>query len=177
MKNNIILIGMPGVGKSSVGVVLAKALGYGFIDSDLVIQKAEGRLLKDIIAREGHDGFLRIENRINAGITAERSVIATGGSAVYGREALEHLTGIGIVVYLRASYETVSARLSNLEGRGVAMREGQSLLDLYNERIPLYERWGEIAVGMDGLSIEQAVREIAVRLADFWPEGSHNATN
>lgn len=167
MKSNIILIGMPGVGKSSIGVVLAKALGYGFVDSDLVIQSAEKRLLKEIIAKEGHDGFLQVENRINAGIAVRRSVIATGGSVVYGAEAMAHLRAIGTAVYLRASYETVRSRLSNLEGRGVAMAEGQTLLDLYNERQPLYERYGDITVTLDGLTIEEAVRAISAKLAPF----------
>lgn len=160
MKSNIVLIGMPGVGKSSVGVVLAKVLGYEFVDSDLVIQRIEKRLLKDIIAEEGHDGFIGIENRINAAITADRTVIATGGSVVYGSEAMSHLADIGTVVYLCASYDTIRARLSNLVGRGVAMSEGQTLLDLYNERIPLYEKYGDVTIELDGLTIEETVGRI-----------------
>ncbi|MCM1307256.1 MAG: shikimate kinase [Butyrivibrio sp.] len=174
MKSNIVLIGMPGVGKSSIGVVLAKALGFGFVDSDLVLQSAEKRLLKEILRQEGHDGFIRAENRVNASLRTERSVIATGGSAVYGAEAMKHLASIGTVVYLSASYNTISSRLSNLEGRGVAMREGQTLLDLYNERTPLYERYAEITVALDGFTIEEAVRLLAKRLSPFLPQ---NVTN
>lgn len=167
MKSNIVLIGMPGVGKSSVGVVLAKALGYGFVDSDLVIQSVEKRLLKEIIEDEGYEGFISVENRINSSIFVEKSVIATGGSAVYGAEAMKHLASAGTVVYLKASFETVNARLTNLEGRGVAMRGRQTLLDLYNERIPLYEKYGELTVDMDGITIEEAVRRIKDRLSVF----------
>lgn len=158
---------MPGVGKSSVGVVLAKALGCGFVDCDLVIQSVEKRLLKEIIEQEGYDGFISAENRINASISVENSVIATGGSAVYGAEAMKHLSSIGTVVYLRASFETVNARLSNLEGRGVAMRGWQTLLDLYNERTPLYEKYGEITMDMDGVTIEEAVRRLTEQLSFF----------
>lgn len=168
MKNNIILIGMPGVGKSSVGVVLAKALGYGFIDSDLVIQKAEGRLLKDIIAREGHDGFLRIENRINAGITAERSVIATGGSAVYGEAAMNGLKENGRVYYLSLPTEEIEKRLVNIKTRGIAMRRGERIEDVFNERRALYERYADVTVECAGMSAEDAVREIT---EDFLRQG------
>ena len=164
MKNNIVLIGMPGVGKSSAGVVLAKILGYEFIDSDLVIQKKEKRLLKDIIAQEGNEGFLETENRINAGLEAENSVIATGGSVIYGKEAMEHFRQIGTIVYLRAEYDTINSRLSNLKGRGVAIKEGQTLLDLYNERTALYEHYADIIIDLDGLTIEETVNRLAKML-------------
>ena len=117
MKDNIILIGMPGVGKSTVGVILAKILGYRFVDTDLVIQQTEKRLLKDIIAREGVDGFIEVENRINSQISAEKSVIATGGSVVYGKEAMEHLSEIGTVVYLKLDYRKLKYRLGNIRNR------------------------------------------------------------
>ncbi len=160
MKDNIVLTGMPGAGKSTVGVVLAKVLGYEFIDSDLVIQKEDGRLLKDIIEQEGNEGFLAIEERINSGINAYHAVIATGGSAVYGEKAMKHFAETGTVVYLKASYETVASRLSNLHGRGVAIRQGQTLLDLYNERAVLYERYSDFDIDIDGLSIEETVAAI-----------------
>ena len=105
MKNNIVLIGMPGVGKSTIGVILAKVLGYQFVDADLLIQQQEGKLLKDIIAEVGTEGFIQVENRVNASIQAERTIIATGGSVVYGKEAMEHLKCIGTVVYLKVSFE------------------------------------------------------------------------
>ncbi len=160
MKDNIVLTGMPGAGKSTVGVVLAKVLGYEFIDSDLVIQKEDGRLLKDIIEQDGNEGFLAIEERINSGINASHAVIATGGSAVYGEKAMKHFAETGTVVYLKASYETVASRLSNLHGRGVAIRQGQTLLDLYNERAVLYERYSDFDIDIDGLSIEETVAAI-----------------
>ena len=159
-KNNIILIGMPGVGKSSVGVILAKILGYRFIDSDLIIQETESKLLHEIISSEGLDGFIQVENRINASIDVHNSVIATGGSVIYGKEAMEHLKSIGTIVYLRASLQTIQSRLLNLEGRGVAMKSGQSLEDLYYERIPLYEQYADIIVDMDGATIEETVRNM-----------------
>jgi len=125
--NNITLIGMPGAGKSSIGVVLAKVLGYQFIDSDLLIQKAEKRTLSKIIADEGTEGFKAIENRVNASIQVENTVIATGGSVVYCDEAMQHLKSEGVVVYLKISLELLSRRLGNLKGRGVVLKEGQTL--------------------------------------------------
>ena len=142
-KENIVLIGMPGSGKSTVGVILAKVLGYTFVDSDLLIQKEEKQLLKDIIAREGQDGFLRIENRVNKSIDTEKSVIATGGSVVYCQEAMEHLKKIGTVIYLKLDYQILNRRLSNLIGRGVVLKKGQTLKDLYEERVPLYEKYAD----------------------------------
>lgn len=152
MKNNIVLIGMPGVGKSSVGVVLAKILGYRFIDSDLLIQEQEGKLLHEIIEEKGLDGFLGVENHVNASIQCEKCIIATGGSAVYGKEAMEHLMEIGTVLYLKADYESINSRVGNLKGRGVALKEGQTLKDLYEERAPLYEKYAEIIVDESGCS-------------------------
>ena len=151
---------MPGVGKSSVGVVLAKALGYHFVDSDLVIQQTQGKLLCEIIEEYGNDGFLQIENRINSGIDVDRTVLATGGSAVYGREAMEHFKNIGTVLYMKAEYDTINSRLSNLVGRGVAMRSGQSLRDLYEERSELYEMYADITVIVDNMSIEEIISNI-----------------
>ena len=123
MMNNIVLIGMPGVGKSTVGVILAKELGYQFLDADLLIQKRENRLLKEIIEQEGVDGFIEIENQVNASIEADRTVVATGGSVVYGEEAMAHLKKIATVIYLRLSYEELEKRLGNLKNRGVVLRK------------------------------------------------------
>lgn len=163
MKRNIILIGMPGAGKSTVGVVLAKRKGYKFVDSDLVIQEKENRLLHEIIEQEGIDGFLAIENRINAGLALQHSVIATGGSAVYGKEAMEHLAEIGTVCYLKLSYEAIRDRLGDLNERGVTVREGQTLLDLYKERVPLYERYADLTMECENKSIRQIVQEITTK--------------
>lgn len=163
-KQNIVLIGMPGVGKSTVGVILAKVLGYEFLDSDLLIQKQEKRLLREIIAREGQDGFLKIENRVNASINCEKSVIATGGSAVYCREAMEHLKEIGTVVYLELEYGVLKKRLGNLKGRGVVLRDGQTLKDLYDERTPLYETYADITVDEKNLDVETTLQKILEEL-------------
>ena len=145
-KNNLILIGMPGAGKSTVGVVVAKLLGYGFVDTDIVIQEKTGRLLKDIIADEGIEKFVEIENDINANLEVNNSVISPGGSVIYGKEAMEHYKEIGTVVYLNVSFNTINKRLSNLEGRGVVLKSGQTLKDLYEERRVLYEKYADIII-------------------------------
>ena len=161
-KENIVLIGMPGVGKSTIGVVLAKVLGYKFIDSDLVIQEQTGRLLKDIIAEEGIDEFINIENKVNASINTEKSIIATGGSVVYGKEAMEHLSEIGTVIYLKL--DSLSKRLGSLEKRGVVLKDGQTLEDLFNERTPLYEKYADIIINEHGYTIQQTVKLIEAKL-------------
>ena len=160
MKKNIVLIGMPGVGKSTVGVILAKVLGYQFVDSDLVIQKEEGKLLKEIIAEVGPEGFIEVENRVNAGLQVENSIIATGGSVVYGKEAMEHLKEIGTVVYLSLPYEEINKRLSDIKGRGVVLRNGQTLKDLYEERTLLYEKYADVRIDETGLNVEATIDAI-----------------
>lgn len=159
-KKNIILIGMPGVGKSTVGVILAKVLGYQFVDSDLVIQKEEGKLLKEIIAEVGPEGFIEVENRINAALEVSNSVVATGGSVVYGKEAMEHLKEIGTVVYLSLPYEEINRRLSDIKGRGVVLRDGQTLKDLYEERTVLYEKYADVRIDETGLNVEATIDAI-----------------
>ncbi|CCZ34866.1 shikimate kinase [Firmicutes bacterium CAG:646] len=161
---NIVLIGMPGVGKSTVGVILAKELGYQFIDADLLIQKQEKRLLREIIAQEGVDGFIQIENQVNASIETDRTVIATGGSVVYGREAMEHLKKISTVVYLKLSYQALKKRLGNLKNRGVVLREGQTLRDLYKERVVLYEKYADIVIDEENKGIEETLQYILKEL-------------
>ena len=160
MKNNITLIGMPGAGKSTVGVVLAKVMGYRFVDSDLVIQEKTGKLLSEIIEERGTEGFLEVEDRINAGLICEKSVIATGGSVVYCKNAMEHLKEISTVIYLKLPYERVEKRLGNLKDRGVALKEGQTLKDLYEERCPLYEKYADVVVEADTTSVEGCMRRI-----------------
>ncbi|WP_066713578.1 shikimate kinase [Clostridium sp. Marseille-P299] len=159
-RNNIVLIGMPGAGKSTMGVVLAKVLGYQFLDADLLIQKEEKRLLKDIIKEEGLEGFINIEERVNKNIQANRTVIATGGSVIYGENAMEHLREIGLVVYLQLGYEKINSRLGNIKQRGVALKKGQTLHDLYLERCPLYERYAHITINCENLDIEGVVEAI-----------------
>lgn len=163
-KDNIILIGMPGAGKSTVGVVLAKKLGYAFVDSDLVIQSREGRLLHEIISEQGVEGFWAVEENVNASIDAHRTVIATGGSAVYGSRAMEHFKQIGVVVYLRLSCNAIAERLGDLNERGVTLREGQDLNDLYMERIPLYEKYANFIVDCEELSIREVVEQISIKI-------------
>lgn len=167
-KNNIILIGMPGAGKSTVGVILAKVLGLQFVDSDLVIQKAEGKLLKEIIAEVGTEGFIEVENRVNAGLDVTDSVIATGGSVVYGKEAMEHLKAIGTVVYLALPYEEISKRLRDIKGRGVVLRAGQTLKDLYEERTLLYEQYADIQIDETGLNVEETINAILESRENKW---------
>ena len=163
-KDNIVLIGMPGVGKSTVGVILAKVLGYQFIDADLVIQEQEKRLLREIIAEEGTEGFIQVENRVNAGLKCSKTIIATGGSVIYGREAMAHLKEIGKVVYLEVSFSTLEERLSDIKGRGVVLKEGQTLYDLYKERTPLYEKYADVRVLEEGLSVEETVEQLTEKL-------------
>lgn len=160
MKNNIVLIGMPGVGKSTVGVVLAKILGYQFIDADIVIQQETKKLLKDIISEEGVEGFIEIENRINASINVVNTVIATGGSAVYGEDAMKHYKEIGTVVYLRLGYDEINKRLSDIKNRGVVLKNGQNLLDIYEERCVLYEKYADIIIDEAGLNVEETIERI-----------------
>ena len=163
-KTNLVLIGMPGAGKSTVGVVLAKKLGYYFMDSDLVIQEREQRLLHEIIAQEGLQGFLEIENRINASLNAEHSIIATGGSVTYGTEAMAHFEQIGTVIYLKLSYEAIEHRLGDLRERGVALKEHQTLAQLYAERTPLYEQYADIIIDCEELVLREVVEQIIQKL-------------
>lgn len=159
-KDNITLIGMPASGKSTVGVLLAKRLGYSFVDVDILIQEKEKRLLKDIIEQDGLDGFKEIENRVNAELQVERSIIAPGGSVIYGEGAMEHLKEISTIVYLKLSYEEVEARLGDLKDRGVAVKDGMTLRDLYEERVPLYERYADITVDESGKTPGKTVDEL-----------------
>ena len=157
--NNIIFIGMPAVGKSTVGVVIAKRLGYKFVDTDILIQESEGKLLKDIIADVGPDGFLKVEDRVNAQVKAERTVISPGGSVVYCENAMKHYKEIGKVVYLQASFETINSRLKNAKGRGVVLRDGQTLKDLYDERVKLFEKYADITVCEDNQKLEDTIEK------------------
>ena len=159
-KRNVTLIGMPGAGKSTVGVVLAKVLGYRFLDSDLEIQEQTGKLLHELITELGDEGFLRLEEQVNAGLRADRSVIATGGSAVYGEAAMVHLREISTVVYLKLSCESLKERLGDLHERGVVLKPGQTLRDLMEIRTPLYERYAHVTIEAEGRDIRQIVGAI-----------------
>lgn len=168
MKNNIILIGMPGVGKSTVGVILAKIMGYHFIDTDIVIQQQERKLLKDIIEEQGVEGFIQVENRINASIDGERCIIATGGSVVYGKEAMEHYRKTGTIIYLKQSFEVLNVRLQDIRGRGVVLKPGQDLKDLYTERCGLYEKYADIVIDERNLDVEETIDKILAVLDHYW---------
>lgn len=159
-KDNIILTGMPGAGKSTVGVVLAKSKGYRFLDSDLLIQEKYDALLHELIAEYGQEGFLKIEEEVNASIQTKRTVVATGGSVVYGAAAMEHFKEIGKVVYLRLSCGRIRERLGDLNERGVVLKEGQTLEDLYAERVPLYEKYADVTIDCEGKSIREIVSEL-----------------
>ena len=158
--NNLIFIGMPAVGKSTVGIVVAKRLGKGFIDSDLLIQEQEGKLLREIIAEVGDDGFLKIENQVNRDIEAENAVISPGGSVVYCEEAMQHFKKIGIIVYLQASYQTIKKRIRNPQKRGVVLKDGQTLKDLYEERSAFFEKYADITINEDGCQIEETIENV-----------------
>ena len=160
MKNNITLIGMPGSGKSTIGVVLAKAAGYAFVDSDLEIQSHMGMRLFEIIEQEGMDGFGQIEEEVNLALNPTKTIIATGGSAIYGSKAMRHFKEIGKVIYLNLPYEEIGQRLGDLNERGVAVRPEQSLRDLYNERVPLYEMYADITVDCYHKDIKDIVAQI-----------------
>lgn len=159
-RDNVVLIGMPAAGKSTVGVILAKVMGYQFIDSDLVIQHEEKKLLSQIIEEQGVEGFIQVENRINSTLDVNHSIIATGGSVVYGREAMKHLGEIGIIVYIKLDYQTIVKRLGDIKQRGVVLKEGQTLYDIYKERCELYEKYADITIDGRKLNIEQSVEAI-----------------
>ncbi|WMJ85308.1 shikimate kinase [Anaerocolumna sp. MB42-C2] len=164
---NIVLIGMPGAGKSTIGIILAKVLGYNFIDSDLLIQEQENCLLKDIIEARGLDGFIAVENQVNSDIKTTNTVIATGGSIIYGTEAINHLREIGIVVYIKLSLETIDNRLGNIKQRGVVFKEGQTLKSLYEERCPLYEKYAHIVIDGEELNAEELMDKIAEEVRHY----------
>ena len=162
--DNIILIGMPGSGKSTVGVLLAKMMGYGFVDTDLLIQHFEGKKLYEILRDKGNDYFSEIENKIISGVQARQTVIATGGSAVFGPEAMEHLSSIGTVVYLKVSLRELRRRVKNFSTRGIMMKNGQTLDDIFTERSPLYEKYADITVNCTGGSLQKNAEKIIAAL-------------
>ena len=164
--DNIILIGMPAVGKSTVGVVVAKRLGYGFIDTDLLIQEKEGKLLREIIAERGAEGFLEIEDKINSRVNVKKTVVSPGGSVVYCENAMKHYKDIGKVVYLKVSFETISKRLRNARRRGVVLKDGQTLKDLYDERTALFEKYADIIICEDGLRLEETIDKVLEALEE-----------
>ena len=165
MKSNLIFIGMPAVGKSTVGVVVAKRLGMQFVDTDLLIQEQEKKLLREIIEEVGEEGFLKIENQVNKSVNVENSVISPGGSVIYCEEAMQHFKDIGIVVYLQASYQTIKRRIRNPKKRGVVLREGQTLRSLYNERVKYFEKYADSVVCEDRCRIEETIENVLDKIA------------
>lgn len=163
-RKNIVLTGMPACGKSTVGIILAKTLGFNFLDTDLLIQQSEGRLLQDIIDRDGISNFLQIEEAVLRDIEIKNTVIATGGSAVYSQISMENLKNNGIIVYIRLRLDSVENRLSNIRTRGIAMNPGDSLSSIYHKRIPLYEKYADITVDGDDKTPEKVMEEIAEAL-------------
>lgn len=166
---NIVLIGMPGAGKSTIGVLVAKSMLMDFVDTDLIIQKKYSCSLCDIIDREGREAFIEIENRTIAESDFNNAVVATGGSAVYGKEAMAKLREKGVVVYLEIPVKDLEKRLSNIHTRGVAMKEGSTIGDLLEERQPLYEKYADITVHCEGLTAEECVNKI-VELVSEWEQ-------
>lgn len=154
---NIILIGMPGSGKSTVGVILAKTLGMDFVDTDLLIQRREKRLLQDIIDKDGIEYFLDRERDAVLSAEFNGAVIATGGSVILRDEAMAHLKKSGTVIFLDVPAEELEKRLSNIKTRGVAAEKSETVKDIYNKRIALYKKYADITVNADSLSREQTV--------------------
>ncbi|WP_273327401.1 shikimate kinase [Vallitalea guaymasensis] len=157
---NMVLIGMPGAGKSTIGVVLAKTLGFTFIDSDLVIQKRENRLLQEIIDDIGMEKFLDIEKEAVLSIDVSKSIIATGGSVIFRHETMEHLKELGDIIYLKVSYEEIERRVNNITTRGIAMAKGHTLKDVYDQRVELYEKYANKVIECDDKSLEEIVKDI-----------------
>jgi len=164
-KRNIVLIGMPGVGKSTIGVILAKVMSLHFIDTDVLIQVQEGRSLQEIIDNEGLDAFLCIEERTVLSLDCTKTVIATGGSVVYSTRAMGHLGSSGIIVHLDLPLNLIDERLKDFEDRGVVRRPGQGLKDLYDERLPLYRSYAGIGVDCSGKTHEEVIAKILFALA------------
>lgn len=165
-KENIILIGMPGSGKSTCGVLAAKALLKNFFDTDLLFQGLEEKRLQDIIDDDGIEYFLSAEERAILSLDINATVVATGGSVVYSDKSMEHLKKSGKVIYLHLSYDTMVDRIKNITTRGVVVKEGDSLEDMYNERLPMYQKWADIVINCDNNTVEQTVEKIVKASSD-----------
>lgn len=160
----VTLVGMPSAGKSTVGVLLAKRLGYTYIDGDILIQERTGKLLSEIMEERGLAGFLEVENEVNASVRADRAVIAPGGSVIYCRDAMAHLSAESLIVYLKISFEEMLSRIGDVKDRGVALRPGFTLRDLYDERTVLYEAAADLTVDVEGRSVGSVVDELRERI-------------
>lgn len=160
MRSNVVLIGMPGSGKSTCGVVAAKMMLKNFFDTDLLIQNIEDSLLQDIIDKKGNDYFKKAEEDAILSLDIQGTVIATGGSVIYSQRAMEHLKSLGKIIYLHLDYDHMCERISNLSTRGVLMNNGSTLLDMYNERLPLYKKWADATIDCNNNTVEQTARQI-----------------
>lgn len=162
MSSNIVLIGMPGSGKSTCGVLAAKALLKNFFDTDLLLQNLEGKRLQSIINENGIEYFNEAEEKAILSLDIQGTVIATGGSVVYSEKAMAHLRSLGKIIYLRLGYEEMEKRIKNITTRGIVLKEGETLLDMYNERAPLYERYADEILNCDGMTVEETVESIVL---------------
>ena len=163
---NVVLIGMPGCGKSTLGVLLAKALQMDFVDTDLVMQNQYGKPLQQLVDELGTEGFSQAEENCICQLKPDRTVIATGGSVALEERAMEHLSKSGTIVFIKLCYQTIESRLNNIATRGITLQKGQTLRDLYELRQPYYHRWGQIIVEADGLDVEQTVALLVNRLKE-----------
>ena len=157
---NVILVGMPACGKSTIGVVLAKTMNKGFVDTDILIQQAESRTLQEIIDQEGNDYFHHVEVRVLLDFDGEDYVVATGGSAIYFDRSMDKFKDKGVVVYIKVTFDTILERLNNIRSRGVTLEKGQTIADLYEQRIPLYQKHADVVIEADGLSVEEVVEKM-----------------
>ena len=161
---NIVLIGMPGCGKSTIGVILAKTLGIGFVDTDLIIQQRENRLLQDIIDKDGIDFFLDCEAEAVKTVACDNTVIATGGSVVYREDAINHLKRNGKIFYLNVPLVEIKKRLSNISTRGVAAKKNDSVENIFAEREALYKKYADEIIDLTGCTVEKAVEMISNKI-------------
>ena len=162
--SNIVLIGMPGCGKSTIGVILAKTIGVGFVDTDLIIQQRENRLLQDIIDIDGIDAFLDCEENAVKTVECDNTVIATGGSVVYREEAITHLKKNGKIFYLNVPLDEIKNRLNNISTRGIAANKNDSIDNIFIEREPLYKKYADVIIDLTDSTVEQAVEEICKKI-------------
>lgn len=158
---------MPGSGKSTMGVLLAKYIGFGFVDCDLMIQSREKKLLSEIIESEGVERFIEIENDVISCLCVDRCIIATGGSAVYGEEAMAHLKENGTVIYLKISYDEMAKRVfSDYRTRGVVLRAGQTPMQMYADRCALYEKYADIIIDESNLTLEETLQKTLLKIEE-----------
>jgi len=167
-KQNIVLIGMPGCGKSTTGVLLATIMGLDYVDTDFLIIKEEGKKLIEIIAEKGNDGFNKLEENLCATLHLKKSVIATGGSVVYGPRAMENLGSEGLVVFLDVPLNEIKKRIGDYSQRGISLKEGQTIEDLFSERRPLYLKYADIVVDTSGMDLSVSADTVKELVEEEW---------